>query len=884
MVRTGALGEILVDVDKTHLGLATIEKDDPLYVKLVYFFSDFADLAPKNVQDALARTPHHALENLVLRPRSSISSLVGAYSNTPGTTVLTPESGSGVPSQDAIKREKEHDHDHDNALESLAVGGVRFPFLFTASVARNQKFYGRSDVLDNIDNFFGLGKPHPSESGRTDSVEDRLNTPKIFALCGIAGIGKTDTASEYAFTRLGHFDAVIWIYADPAPKIGPQFVELAKGLGGHAVSVNVDQVSAREVVKQWLSSPVGWRMQRGQSLQVEGRWLMIIDNVEEPDDIYNWLPDHGPGCILVTSKYPLVNEKTFRLDNGLNLEPFSSVAGAAMLRKLSDRNQSGDTAVSVRIAEALGGLPLGIAQMSAIIREYHLSFEDFEVWYSKNKKELHELRVKGMLGNYKYTLGTVWAVEKLSNPARALLGVLSVLDPDRIPEKLLEGGADQVELTDYPSNKGNYLMARAELIHTSLVSRNMAANELRIHRVVQEVVRQKKTEVELRHIFAAAAILISSVWPFVSGTDPTRNQAWRVPVADTWGPHISKLQSQFGSQIEEERFEGTATSGYVFSSYAWYLSERGMHEQAKTFTSLAEKVLNAARRKGDGDQDQILHWLGEAHHSASFAACMTGSSDGIQYASAWIDILNDLIKKQNKPQHVLALATAYNQMGICCVNKDMVPEAMDSFNQSLTTFKGVHDAPQFSGTFPAISLSLLYVLEGRPDEAEEILSPVLEEHERLLGVDDLTTTESGHIWRTMGNIRNAQRRYPEALDYHERAVKNIRTILGRKHYFAGDCSYSVAMDLMRQGRLERAREHLDVAIEAFAATSHSKSQEARALWKKGCLLKQMGDKSGGQDFLQEAMKRRRKLVPGDDRNLEELKDEDWTKLVFYWSR
>jgi hypothetical protein len=57
----------------------------------------------------------------------------------------------------------------------------------------------------------------------------------------------------------------------------------------------------------------------------------------------------------------------------------------------------------------------------------------------------------------------------------------------------------------------------------------------------------------------------------------------------------------------------------------------------------------------------------------------------------------------------------------------------------------------------------------------------------------------------MGNIRNAQQRYGEALKYHERAVENMKATLGEKHYFTGDCFYSLGVDWMRQGDATKAR-------------------------------------------------------------------------------
>ena len=50
----------------------------------------------------------------------------------------------------------------------------------------------------------------------------------------------------------------------------------------------------------------------------------------------------------------------------------------------------------------------------------------------------------------------------------------------------------------------------------------------------------------------------------------------------------------------------------------------------------------------------------------------------------------------------------------------------------------------------------------------------------------------------MGNIRNAQQRYEEALDYHERAVGNLKITLGEMHCFTGDCFYNLGVDWIRQ--------------------------------------------------------------------------------------
>lgn len=51
----------------------------------------------------------------------------------------------------------------------------------------------------------------------------------------------------------------------------------------------------------------------------------------------------------------------------------------------------------------------------------------------------------------------------------------------------------------------------------------------------------------------------------------------------------------------------------------------------------------------------------------------------------------------------------------------------------------------------------------------------------------------------MGHIRNGQMEYEAGLDYHDRAVRNLLVTGGDKHFFTGDCFYSLAEDYVRKG-------------------------------------------------------------------------------------
>jgi hypothetical protein len=83
----------------------------------------------------------------------------------------------------------------------------------------------------------------------------------------------------------------------------------------------------------------------------------------------------------------------------------------------------------------------------------------------------------------------------------------------------------------------------------------------------------------------------------------------------------------------------------------------------------------------------------------------------------WLDLLLDHSRfKRPSKAKVLSLAIAYSHMGFCHIKKDEVEDAVNSWKQSLATYRSMENPPDFGETWPAISLALLYALQGRPNE------------------------------------------------------------------------------------------------------------------------------------------------------------------------
>jgi hypothetical protein len=173
------------------------------------------------------------------------------------------------------------------------------------------------------------------------------------------------------------------------------------------------------------------------------------------------------------------------------------------------------------------------------IRLKKLSLKEFLERYDKDAKSFQELPVPGLTKDQ--TIASTWNIESLPSPARALLRVLSVLDPDAIPEDILTTGVSGVDLEHYPKTEKEYIDAREELLKSSLVSWNRDLGFLKIHRLVQDVVREKMSLDELRAAYNAAVTLVSAVWPFLD--DSNLNKVDRMRKVQRCLPQVAALKA-----------------------------------------------------------------------------------------------------------------------------------------------------------------------------------------------------------------------------------------------------------------------------------------------------------------------------------------------------
>ncbi len=178
------------------------------------------------------------------------------------------------------------------------------------------------------------------------------------AISGLGGIGKTQTAVEYAYRYRDDYQAVLWARRKSRCAIHrPGRIATLLNVLEHDAQ---DASSVVKAVKSWLGT--------------HASWLFILDNVEDLALIDEVMPVKAPGHPLLTTRA----QSTGTLAQRLDLEEMSQEEGDLRLlrrAKLLGPDAPLEAAPQSAIEQASeicalpGGLPLALDQAGAYIEE-----------------------------------------------------------------------------------------------------------------------------------------------------------------------------------------------------------------------------------------------------------------------------------------------------------------------------------------------------------------------------------------------------------------------------------------------------------------------------------------------------------------------------------
>ena len=119
-----------------------------------------------------------------------------------------------------------------------------------------------------------------------EAAHQRGRTALAQAISGLGGIGKTQTAVEYAYRYRDKYQAVLWLNAESPLALKAGCGELARLM--HLPHPEDDLDQAVLALKHWLETQPGW--------------LLVLDNADDPAMLKPFLPDAEHGHILITSR------------------------------------------------------------------------------------------------------------------------------------------------------------------------------------------------------------------------------------------------------------------------------------------------------------------------------------------------------------------------------------------------------------------------------------------------------------------------------------------------------------------------------------------------------------------------------------------------------
>lgn len=276
-----------------------------------------------------------------------------------------------------------------------------------------------------------------------------------------------------------------------------------------------NDVISMDLAKGWLSHPVK-KNQAATDLigQDEAKWLIVFDNADDPHVLDDYWPLFQYGSVLITSRDPVI-KTSFPSAHPLviELDPFEPKEAAAFLHKASRRNTEPEDALAVALE--LGCVPLALSQMAGIIRYQVISFNELLTRYNDTTERglLQDYEADKRRPNARGNIASIYAVNQLSQEARTILEIASVLDPDVIQERIF---ADyNVGLTlihGYPKNNFEYSRCRSQLLRSSLLQRDEVNKRFSIHRLVRSSVQTQMEKRRFEEIFSGVTELLTLAW------------------------------------------------------------------------------------------------------------------------------------------------------------------------------------------------------------------------------------------------------------------------------------------------------------------------------------------------------------------------------------
>jgi tetratricopeptide (TPR) repeat protein len=566
----------------------------------------------------------------------------------------------------------------------------RFPSIWKIP-PRNQFFIGRHAFIHDLHERLFLSK----DSGQAVAV---------VSLQGMGGIGKTQTAVEYAYVHARDYNLAWWVNAD-TPSL------LTDGLVGLADELSLSAGSPQKTIERLWTA-----------LSHREDWLLIYDNVDDLTSLGDYRPPTN-GHWILTSRNPAVA----RVAEVIEISEFDR---SESLRLLELRVPWLPPVQAQKIAEALGDLPLAVEQAGYFLADTGFDAEDYLQLLTKRPLEagLGDATIDRHPGLATVVSVSIQRLEATNPLAVQVLKILGLLAPEPVPV-MPERPDTEAGSAAFGVRFGD-VGATARLVRDLTISGlvRRVGRSLRMHRLIQLLLIAALSSDERAMLEQNAAAWLSSTEP----GDSKDTHDW--PNYASLLPHVEALVSRepdIASWDDHKHF-----AELVLDCVDYYY-RAGRYNAG---LSLARACLTQWR---DALGPQHRHTL---RMTNNLGMCMTGLKE---YQAA-TELYRDLLHQYTTivgPTDPLTLRTA-NNVGVTLSGSRKYVEAVEILSETLDRWRSTVGMEHTEALRTADNLAEALTGDGEYAAAAKLAAEALTARRHLLAPDHPDTLESAYTLGT----------------------------------------------------------------------------------------------------------------------------------------
>ena len=563
-----------------------------------------------------------------------------------------------------------------------------------------------------------------------------------------------------------------------------------------------------ELVSRWLKED-------------DRTWLLILDNADDADVIFastefhespatvtqthrpliDYLPSilNPQKLLLVTTRNKRVGQDLAHGELCVEVPPFSCQEARALLRsKVKGATDFFDVSSTERLLEVLGHIPLAITQAAAFINHNGMTVEGYLTALETDKQDLteflsHELQDHRRQRGFPNSVFRTWKFSfdqiLTQEPQTAkLLSLLAMLDPRRIPEKLVRRSIGrELDFRTAIGTLNGFALITAEIggeiyaihplvqasVHYWLEQRNEKANYVSqaLELLAKEFRYGKLENKETCESLLAHAQAVLN-WDYVSKDDDQRYRADLLYKVGSF--HTVQGRSSFAYQafseahniVRKQLGEDAPGTLHSLSILALTLRDQGEYKKAE---DMSRRVLAGFEKV-----------LGVEHPDTLFSANKLALALPQEKYKTAEDMSRRALEGMEKVlgvEHPYTLSSVHDLSSVLFSKKDY--KAAEQMSR-----RALEGREKVLGLEHPYTLNSVHhlssVLFSKKDykAAEQMSRRALEGREKVLGLEHSNTLTSVH---GLSFILFAKKDYKAAEEMSRRALEGREKVLGNEH-------------------------------------------------------------------------------------------------------